>query len=244
MKKRLPKHVAIVMDGNGRWAEARGLLRFEGHRAGVETVKTIIRCCLEHSIPVLSLFAFSSENWARPEKEVEFLMSLFLKALHHEVNELHERNIRVRFTGSRDTLSALLQEQMQQAEELTIKNKSLILNIVINYGGRWDIVNATKLIAKEVLNGHLAIDDIDETIFTNYLNMNDLPEPDLFIRTSGEHRISNFFLWQLAYTELYFTQTYWPDFTAEEFEKALVSFGQRERRYGKTSQQLTEIIHV
>ncbi|MGQ3888022.1 isoprenyl transferase [Legionella sp. CNM-1927-20] len=244
MNNKLPKHVAIVMDGNGRWAETRGLLRFEGHRAGVETVKTIIHCCLQHTIPVLSLFAFSSENWARPEKEIDFLMSLFLKALHQEVKELHQHNVCLRFSGIRKTLSASLQKQMQRAEELTAKNERLILNVVINYGGRWDIINALKCVTREVLAGKIAIDAIDENIFASYLNTYNLPDPDLFIRTSGEQRISNFFLWQLAYTELYFTQTYWPDFTAEEFEKALFNFRKRQRRFGKTSQQLNEIEHV
>ncbi|STX28057.1 undecaprenyl pyrophosphate synthetase [Legionella beliardensis] len=232
------------MDGNGRWAEMRGLLRFEGHRAGVETVKTIVRCCLEHTIPVLSLFAFSSENWARPETEIEFLMQLFMQSLNHEVQELHEHGIRLRFTGLRDNLSSSLQEQMQQAEELTASNSRLIVNVVINYGGRWDIIYGIKQVVREVIAGNISVDAIDENVFSSYLNTHDLPEPDLFIRTSGEQRISNFFLWQLAYTELYFTQTYWPDFTAQEFEKALLSFRQRERRYGKTSQQLNEIEHV
>ncbi len=232
------------MDGNGRWAETRGLLRFEGHRAGVETVKTIIHCCLQHNIPVLSLFAFSSENWARPEKEIDFLMGLFLKALDQEVKELHQHKVCLRFSGIRETLSTSLRKQMQRAEDLTAKNERLTLNVVINYGGRWDIINAVKSVTKEVLTGNIVIDAIDEDMFANHLSTGNLPEPDLFIRTSGEQRISNFFLWQLAYTELYFTQTYWPDFTAEEFEKALSNFGQRERRFGKTSQQLNEIEHV
>lgn len=232
------------MDGNGRWAEMRGLVRFEGHRAGVGTVKTIIRCCLQHAIPMLSLFAFSSENWARPEVEVEFLMQLFLQALNHEVQELNQHEVCLRFTGFRDTLSSSLQEQMQQAEKLTAENTRLILNVVINYGGRWDIVYATKRAVNDVIAGNITVDAINEGVFASYLNTHDLPDPDLFIRTSGEQRISNFFLWQLAYTELYFTQTHWPDFTVEEFEKALLNFKQRERRYGKISQQLNEMTHV
>ncbi|WP_028372169.1 isoprenyl transferase [Legionella lansingensis] len=240
----LPKHIAIIMDGNGRWAQNRGLLRVEGHRAGVETVKTVIRCCLQTQIPILSLFAFSSENWSRPENEVEFLMQLFIEALGHEVQELHQHGVCLRFTGDRTGLSQKLQEQMQSAEKLTTNNNRLILNVVVNYGGKWDIVQAVKAIAKQVCAGQLKLEDIDESLIGNALSTHDLPDPDLFIRTSGEQRISNFFLWQLAYTELYFTDIQWPDFTAEEFKKALTSFSLRERRYGKTSQQLNKAKHV
>lgn len=240
----LPQHIAIIMDGNGRWAQSRGLLRVEGHRAGVEAVKTVIRCCLQTKIPVLSLFAFSSENWSRPENEVEFLMQLFIEALGHEVPELHQHEICLRFTGNRTGLSQKLQEQMLAAEKLTSNNKRLTLNVVVNYGGKWDIVQAMKTIAQKACAGELSVETISETIVAEALNTHNLPDPDLFIRTSGEQRISNFFLWQLAYTELYFTDIHWPDFTAEEFEKALASFSQRERRYGKTSQQLDRAEHV
>ena len=236
----LPQHIAIVMDGNGRWAQNRGLLRVEGHRAGVEAVKTVIRCCLESQIPILSLFAFSSENWSRPENEVEFLMQLFIEALGHEVEELHQYEVCLRFTGDRNALSKALCEQMQAAEKLTENNKRLILNIVVNYGGKWDLVQATKALAKRVCEGKLVIDEISESMLSEALSTKGLLEPDLFIRTSGEQRISNFFLWQLAYTELYFAEVHWPDFDANEFQKALDSFSRRERRYGKTSQQLNE----
>lgn len=228
------------MDGNGRWASRKGLLRVEGHRAGVDTVKAIIQCCLKKNISILSLFAFSSENWARPEAEVEFLMDLFLQALNKEVAELDKQGVALRFTGCRDGLSPVLQDKMRKTEALTAANNRLVLNIVINYGGRWDIIQATKKIAGLVLEEALPIDAIDESLFTKYLGTDDLPDPDLFIRTSGEHRISNFFLWQLAYTELYFSEVHWPEFTADEFEKALTSYSQRERRYGKTSSQLIE----
>jgi len=240
----LPQHIAIVMDGNGRWAENRGLLRIEGHRAGVEAVKTVIRCCLESQIPILSLFAFSSENWSRPENEVEFLMQLFIEALSHEVQELHQHGIQLRFTGDRQALSPTLCEQMHAAEELTKNNTRLTLNVVVNYGGKWDIVQATKSIAKKVFAGELTVDAIDEGVLAEALSTHGLQDPDLFIRTSGEQRISNFFLWQLAYTELYFADVHWPDFNADEFQKALASFSRRERRYGKTSQQLKESNHV
>lgn len=244
LSDRTPRHVAIVMDGNGRWAENRGLLRVEGHRAGVTSVKTCIRCCLKNAIPVLSLFAFSSENWTRPETEVEFLMSLFLEALQQEVDELHQHGVSLRFTGSREGLSLSLCEQMQRAERQTADNKRLLLNVVINYGGRWEIIQATKAIAAEVLEGKLSLESVTESLFAKALNTRGLPDPDLFIRTSGEQRISNFFLWQLAYTELYFSEAHWPDFGSDEFETALASFRQRERRYGKISQQLNEINHV
>lgn len=244
MNESIPQHVAIVMDGNGRWAENRGLERFEGHRAGAESVRTIIRSCLTYNIPVLSLFAFSSENWSRPIQEVDFLMQLFLESLSQEIAELHKQGVALRFTGFREELSLKLRDQMQQAEQLTAHNKRLVLNIVINYGGRWDISHATKAIAAQVLAGKLTLDEIDDSIITKHLSTQGLPDPDLFIRTSGEQRVSNFFLWQLAYTELYFAAVHWPDFTKEEFEKALNSFKQRERRYGKISQQLNEIEHV
>jgi undecaprenyl diphosphate synthase len=244
LNEKIPQHVAIVMDGNGRWAENRGLLRIEGHRAGVDSVKTIIRCCLEHTIPILSLFAFSSENWARPEPEVEFLMQLFMQALKQEVNELHQHGVSLRFTGCREGLSNSLREEMEEAEQLTAINTRLILNVVINYGGRWEIVHAAKIIAKQVALGNLALEAVDETLFAEFLNTQGLPDPDLFIRTSGEQRISNFFLWQLAYTELYFSEAHWPDFDAQAFEDALHSFRQRERRYGKISEQLNESNHV
>ncbi len=228
------------MDGNGRWAQSRGLLRIKGHRAGAEAVKNVIRCCLHHQIPVLSLFAFSRENWSRPEKEVAFLMQLFLEALGREVPDLHQHGIRLQFTGDRSGLSSNLQEQMQASEQLTKNNKKLILNIVVNYGGKWDLVQAIKKIVTEAKEGTLGIEDINERLVAGALSTNGLPEPDLFIRTGGELRISNFFLWQLAYTELYFADVHWPDFSANEFEKALASFSKRERRYGKTSQQLNE----
>ncbi|OGV51873.1 MAG: di-trans,poly-cis-decaprenylcistransferase [Legionellales bacterium RIFCSPHIGHO2_12_FULL_42_9] len=240
----IPQHIAIIMDGNGRWAESRGLMRFEGHIAGIETVKTVIKSCLDTQIPVLSLFAFSSENWLRPPKEVHFLMQLFLETLQKEVQELNKRQICLHFTGDRQGLLPAIQEQMHYAEELTAGNQALTLNLALNYGGRWEIVRAARCIAEDVRAGNVEIDSINEQSFGQYLATRALPDPDLFIRTSGESRISNFFLWQLAYTELYFTPTLWPDFTKEEFEKALVSFQERERRYGQTSQQINELNNV
>lgn len=221
------------MDGNGRWAKQKGLSRVEGHRAGVNVVKPTIEFCLQHKIQVLSLFAFSSENWSRPALEVECLMQLFLEALERERDELHEKNICIRFSGDRSQLSPMLCHEMQKAEELTANNTALVLNFALNYGGKWDILQAAKRITTRVVNGSLSVDDIDEQVFAQSLNTFGMPDPDLFIRTSGEQRISNFFLWQLAYTEFYFCDVNWPDFNSDEFSKALICFSQRKRRYGQ-----------
>lgn len=234
----------MIMDGNGRWAESQGLPRSEGHRAGVDVVKTMVKTCLAKKIPVLSVWAFGRENWARPVAEVDFLMQLFVEALKRELDELHENGVRLRFTGSRVELSAVLCEQMQWAEEKTYHNTALTLNVVMNYGGKWDIVEAAKTFAEQVARGTVQWSDLTESRFETLLATSDLPDPDLFIRTSGEQRLSNFFLWQLAYAELYFTEVAWPEFSITEFEKALHSFATRERRYGKTSQQCMDVNHV
>uniref|UniRef100_UPI002634F798 polyprenyl diphosphate synthase n=1 Tax=uncultured Legionella sp. TaxID=210934 RepID=UPI002634F798 len=202
---------------------------------GVETVKKMIRSCLEKKIACLSLFAFSSENWSRPVDEVNFLMELFVESLKKEITELNQYGIRICFTGDRTPLSAVLQKEMHEAELLTKGNHELILNVVVNYGGKWDIVTAARKMSQAVMAGELSLDDFNETTFAQYLDTDDLPEPDLFIRTSGELRISNFFLWQLAYTELYFTEVHWPDFSEKEFELALASFSKRKRRFGQLS---------
>lgn len=230
--------MAIIMDGNGRWAENRGLSRSEGHIAGVSTVKKIVQFCVEKKITVLSIWAFGQDNWARPSTEVDFLMVLFAQSLTEEVNELHQHGICLRFTGDRSKLSQPLCDAMATAESLTAGNQTLLLNVVINYGGKWDIIQAASKLVEKALDGKLNPHDINEELFASELTMHDLPDPDLFIRTSGEQRISNFFLWQLSYTELYFSEVYWPDFTVEEFEKALSSYNARERRYGKTSRQM------
>lgn len=232
------------MDGNGRWAESQGLLRVEGHRAGIDSVKAVVQVCLEKRIATLSLFAFSCENWARPTEEVDFLMQLFIEAIQHEVAQLHEHGVCLRFIGERSRLSVTLQEHMTAAEKLTQNNQALVLNVAVNYSGRWDIVNAVKSIAEDVLQEKLSLASIDERLFAEHLSTSTLPDPDLLIRTSGEQRISNFFLWQLAYSEIYFTDKKWPEFTVEEFEKALADYASRERRYGLTSNQLPERHHV
>lgn len=223
------------MDGNGRWAESQGLPRIEGHKAGVESVRKMIRACMEKKVACLSLFAFSSENWARPMDEVSFLMGLFIESLRRELSELNENGVRMCFTGDRSLLSPALQQQMREAESVTANNAQLTLNIVVNYGGKWDLVTAAKKAAQAIAQGQLTLDELDEACFASYLDTANLPDPDLFIRTSGELRISNFFLWQLAYTELYFTDVHWPDFGEDELEKALASFSKRKRRFGQIS---------
>lgn len=235
MEQKIPQHIAIVMDGNGRWAENQGLPRIEGHQAGVESVRKMIRTCMEKKVACLSLFAFSSENWARPTEEVSFLMELFIESLRRELSELNQNGVRMCFTGDRSLLSPTLQQQMREAESVTADNAQLTLNLVVNYGGKWDLVTAAKKAVQAVAQGQITLDELDEARFSSYLDTANLPDPDLFIRTSGELRISNFFLWQLAYTELYFTDVHWPDFGEEEFEKALASFSKRKRRFGQIS---------
>lgn len=244
MSQKIPQHVAIVMDGNGRWAENQGLPRIEGHRSGAKSVRAMVETCLKKKISALSLFAFSRENWARPIEEVNFLMDLFIESLDRELDALHEQGVRLIFMGNRTDLDDVLQAAMHSVEKHTENNQILTLNIVINYGGRWGITQAARTLAERVQAGSLLARDISEEVFSKALATHELPDPDLFIRTSGERRISNFFLWELAYTELYFTDICWPDFTANEFEKALVWFASRERRYGKTSKQLIEDEHV
>lgn len=226
------------MDGNGRWAESRGLPRIEGHRIGVEVVRSIVKACLENNISVLSLFAFSRENWARPVDEVEFLMQLFVFVLEQEVQALNEQGVSLRFIGDREQLSKVLCEKIDAAEALTSQHSKLILNIAVNYTGRWDILQATIKLASLAIEGKIVPSDIDEALFERYLSTSALPNPDLLIRTSGEQRISDFYLWQIAFTEFYFTDVMWPEFTVEEFKHALNVYSNRERRYGLISKQL------
>lgn len=238
--ERLPRHVAIIMDGNGRWARRRHLPRFAGHRAGLESVRRMVSTCLEYDIEVLTLFAFSSENWRRPKEEVGLLMNLFISALDSEVRKLHENGVRLRVVGERGAFPRELQERMDAAEALTAGNTDLTLAIAANYGGRWDISRACRTLAQRVAAGTLAADAITPELIAPELQLSDLPEPDLFIRTGGEQRISNFLLWQLAYTELYFTDLLWPEFDRNAFDQALVSYASRERRFGRTSEQLEQ----
>ena len=232
----VPRHVAIIMDGNGRWAKKRFLPRFAGHRRGVETVRDSVKYCLEQGITYLTLFAFSSENWRRPEEEVKLLMQLFVLALQQEVKKLGRNGVRLRVVGDLSQFDSDLQTLIRSSEQKTAGNDKLTLTIAANYGGRWDVLQA--------LN-HMALEHPDqlgqwsEADLAPYLAMNYAPEPDLFIRTGGEQRISNFLLWQLAYAEFYFTDTLWPEFNSAAFDKALFSYRKRERRYGRTSEQLT-----
>lgn len=236
-----PRHVAIIMDGNGRWAQKRGLPRVAGHKSGVETVRSVIQACVEKGIEVLTLFAFSSENWRRPKKEVTLLMGLFLAALQREVKKLHKNGVQLRIIGDVSAFDKKIQDQIIKSEELTKDNKKLVLNIAANYGGQWDITQSVKTIAQQVQSGVLNADEITPEIISQNLSMSDLPEPDLFIRTGGEKRISNFLIWQLAYSELYFTDTLWPDFDRDAFDKALDSFAGRQRRFGHTGEQIEKM---
>ena len=234
----IPRHIAIIMDGNGRWAKKKFLPRHAGHKAGVETVRRILSLCVEQNIEVLTLFTFSSENWRRPEEEVNLLIKLFITALERELNKLHKNNVRLRIIGARDAFSDKLQQVMANAEKVTQHNSGITLVIAANYGGHWDIVEATKRLSSRVEQGILRSQDITENLLTREMCLGDLPEPDLFIRTGGEQRISNFLLWQLAYTELYFTDILWPDFDKDAFNNAMTSFAERQRRFGQTSEQL------
>ena len=234
----LPRHVAIIMDGNGRWAKQRHLPRLAGHRRGVEAVRATVKACAERGIGFLTLFAFSSENWRRPPEEVALLMQLFIGALENEVQKLHRNGIRLRVIGERSRFDPKIQSLIAEGERLTVANRGLTLTIAANYGGRWDILQALSRLAGE--QPEVIGTDISEQQLAPYLSMAYAPEPDLFIRTGGEKRVSNFLLWQLAYTELHFTDTLWPDFGAAALEVAFESYRARERRFGRTSEQLEE----
>lgn len=234
----MPSHVAIIMDGNGRWATARRLPRTAGHIRGVQAVRRAVEYCVQRGIAYLTLFAFSSENWRRPPEEVSLLMKLFVKYLQKEASRLQANNIRLRITGDLSAFSTELRELIKGTEQLTATNTGLTLNIAANYGGRWDILQAIRRMIQ--MRPTLLDQDINTSDFESFLSMADMPEPDLFIRTGGERRISNFMIWQLAYTELFFSDKYWPDFSAADFEEAVSWYAQRERRFGRTSAQLQE----
>lgn len=234
----IPKHIAIVMDGNGRWAKSKHRPRILGHKKGVEAVREIVKTCSKLNVECLSLFAFSSENWKRPEEEIKNLMGLFMIALEREAKALARNNVRLQIIGDLSRFSEKLQKKIKQVEELTINSDGLRLIVAANYGGRWDVAGATKAIAEKLKSGELTPDAISEDDISNNLTTAGLPDPDLFIRTGGEKRISNFLLWQMAYTELYFTDTLWPDFDADELHKAIKDYSSRQRRFGKTSEQV------
>lgn len=238
----LPQHIAVIMDGNGRWAKKRFLPRVAGHRAGVEAARRIVRNCAKLGIKVLTLFAFSSENWRRPADEVNHLMELFMSGLEREAPDMHKNNIRLRFIGDRARFNPGLTAKIQEVENLTANNTGMTLLIAADYGGQWDITQSVKKIAADVADGKLKVTDITPEQIATRLSFADLPDPDLFIRTSGEMRISNFLLWQLAYAELYFTEVLWPDFGDQELASALAQFAKRERRFGYSSEQLQEVV--
>lgn len=235
LSTQMPHHVAIIMDGNGRWAKRQGKLRVFGHKAGVQSVRRAVTFAASHHLNALTLYAFSSENWNRPIQEVSALMELFVHALDNEVKSLHKHNIRLRVIGDISRFSPRLQDRIRRTEQLTEHNQGLTLNIAANYGGRWDIIQGVKTLAEQVRQGTLCPEQISEDVLAQHICMNDLAPVDLVIRTGGEHRISNFLLWQIAYAELYFTDVLWPDFDDIVFEDALNAFAQRERRFGGTT---------
>jgi undecaprenyl diphosphate synthase len=234
----VPVHVAVIMDGNGRWAKQRGKPRRAGHRAGVRAVRATVEAAAERGVRHLTLFAFSSENWRRPADEVGSLMTLFLEALRREVDELHRNDVKLRFIGAIDQLDDGLRRKMAAGEQKTAGNSGLRLQIAVAYGGRWDIVQAAKALAGRVADGELGPDEVNDKMLAAELQLAGTPDPDLMIRTGGEHRISNFLLWNLAYSELWFTDVLWPDFDKAEFDKALEAFARKQRRYGYTGDQV------
>lgn len=236
LPEKVPKHIAIIMDGNGRWAKARGLPRAEGHRQGTENLRRIIRACVEFGVEILTIYAFSTENWRRPPLEVRLLMTILETVIDRELRELNENGVQIRHIGRLDQIAPALQKKIRYACDFTKDNHRLILNVAFNYGGRDEIVQAVRRIVSE----GIPADQIDEELLNRYMYTGDLPDPDLIIRTSGELRISNFLIWQGAYAEYYVTPTYWPDFGKDELRKALDEYNHRKRRFGKTDEQLTE----
>ena len=235
--QRMPRHVAVIMDGNGRWAKNRGLPRVFGHQKGVDALKSLLRCCDDWGVESLTAYAFSTENWGRPINEVDFLMTLFERVLRKELAEMMRENVKIRFVGDLSALPDSLQAEISDAMEQTSKNKGIEFNIATNYGGRQEILNACRQIATQVKNGEVDIDEIDDGLFEENLYTRGSTPPDLLIRTSGEMRLSNFLLWQMAYSEIYVTNTLWPDFNRQEFHQALLDYQQRDRRFGKLNDE-------
>ena len=234
----IPRHVCIIMDGNGRWAKKRFMPRNYGHRKGVEATRRAVEFFAQQGVDHLTLFAFSSENWNRPEEEVSGLMDLFVQSLQQHIETLHEKKIRIRFIGNREPFAGNLLEQIQAAENKTLDNRQMTLNVALNYGGQWDIANAAAVLARRIQAGEMSADDLGPESIAAELSLADSPDPDLFIRTGGEMRMSNFLLWQLAYTEFYFCDCLWPDFSETEMRAALAEYSRRQRRYGKTGEQV------
>lgn len=236
-KDELPQHIAIIMDGNGRWAKKRGLIRSVGHRAGMEKIREVTQLCSDFGIKILTIYAFSCQNWKRPRREVNFLMSGFKRYLDKERDELNKKGTRFRVIGRRRRLSSSLQNKIEEVMSLTKDNKDFFLNLAIDYGGQEEIIDAAKALIKEVVRGNLAVEEIDIDLFKQYLYLEDIPSPDLLIRTGGEYRVSNFLLWHIAYTELWMTPVFWPDFGKKEFLMALKDYAKRERRFGKIKEE-------
>jgi len=237
-KDNLPKHLAIIMDGNGRWAKQKGFLRAMGHENGTKSVRTVVETSAKLGIENLTLYAFSTENWNRPKLEVELLMNLLINSLKNELKTLQDNNIRLNSIGNLDLLPKSAQKKLQEVIEQTKGNSRMVLTLALSYGSREELINVVKNISNKVKNNIISIDSIDESIINQHLYTQDLPEVDLLIRTSGEHRISNFLLWQIAYAELYFTDVLWPDFKEDDLYEAIISYQKRERRFGKTSEQI------
>lgn len=237
VRERLPKHVAVIMDGNGRWAKRQGLPRIMGHRRGADVLKELLRCCKDWGIQALTAYSFSTENWGRPLEEVDFLMTLFERVLRRELQELIQENVQVRFVGNLDALPSSLRHEIEHAMTATCQNQGIQFTVAKNYGGRQEILQACRAIATQVQQGNLQADEIDETVFERHLYTAGICDPDLLIRTSGEMRISNFLLWQMAYSEIYVTDTLWPDFDRAEFHRALCAYQQRDRRFGRVNEK-------
>jgi undecaprenyl diphosphate synthase len=235
---RVPRHVAIIMDGNGRWAKKKGNQRIFGHKYGVAAVREVVEAAVELSIGYITLYAFSTENWNRPKSEVEALMTLLVSSLNDEIESLKKNNVRLATIGDADSLPRLVAKKFQQSIEMTSENTGVVLTLALSYSGRWEITNAMKSIAKEIAEGKMKPEEIDEQCITKHLQTSEIPDPELLIRTSGEYRVSNYLLWQIAYSEFYFTPTLWPDFKKADFFEAIADYQSRERRFGKISEQL------
>ena len=236
----IPRHIAIIMDGNGRWAKKRGLPRVSGHQQGVESVREVVQTCAHLEVEYLTLYTFSTENWKRPKDEVSTLMRLIVKSLQNETNELNKNNIRLTTIGDTSTLPEVVQKELHQALEKTKNNNRLVLNLALSYSGRWELLEATKNIIREHNNGNVDIDNLDEKLFSSFLTTKELPDPDLMIRSGGEYRISNFLLWQLAYSELFVSDVLWPEFRCQSLLEAVADFQKRERRFGLVSEQISK----